>query len=266
MAHGVSTLLVEKEGNTPLHLACLRNRVRNVETILRHESNSDSDSTTASTLEKLNKSGLAPLHIAAKEGFVDVVKVLIKAGADAQKPTATAIDKLTPLMVASQFGHLSVVKLLYECGVNVEAVDKKHRTGLTHAVMNGQSHIVSYLLRLGANPNTRDSSGNTLVHYSCAYGWYFPFKLLIEAKAKLNDTNDWKMTPLCIAFMKGHTGLAEVIIKESGADIDMPVNDTTGLILKQIVFSSDFPKTYLLLRNESIDANLRIKTKRFDDR
>jgi ankyrin repeat protein len=208
-------------------LACLNNRTRNIEVILRHESNSDSGP-SVSSLEKLNRLGLTPLHIASQEGYTDVVKVLLKSGADAEKTTPATSDKLSPLMIASQFGHLSIVKLLFECGVNVEATDKRHRTALTHAVMNGHSHIVSYLLRLGANPNTKDSSGNSLVHYASAYGWYYCFKLLIEAKAKPNDPNDWKMSPLCIAFMKGHTGLAEEIIKEPGVNINIPVNDSNG--------------------------------------
>lgn len=223
LSHGISTLVVEKEGNTPLHLACLNGRDHNVELIIRHEKANDS----GSSLEKLNRSGMTPLHIAAQEGFPNIVKILLKAGCDAEKTTPAANDKLTPLMIAAQFGHLTIVKL-YECGVNVEGTDKKNRTALTHAVINGQGHITSYLLRLGSNPNAKDSSGNTLVHYAAAYGWYFCLKLLMEAKAKLNEYNDWKLTPLCVAFIKGHTGLAEEIIKESGTDIDVPVNDSNG--------------------------------------
>ena len=62
-----------------------------------------------------------------------------------------------------------------------------------HAVMNGHTHIASYLLNLGANPNQADTSGNTCVHYAVAYGWYFCIKLLIEAGADANVPNDWKV-------------------------------------------------------------------------
>ncbi|CAG2118208.1 unnamed protein product, partial [Medioppia subpectinata] len=261
LLNGVSTVMVEKEGNTPLHLAASRNRPRNVEAIIKHETsvaanNAANTATTTgtadtpdtntaakakgkkkvpigtatasqSTLERYNKAGYTPLHWAAQCGNTDACKALIRGGADIERRTTAVKDKLSALMVAAESGRLSVVKLLTEYGAQADARDKRCRTALTHAVMNGHSHVVSHLLRLGADHTAKDSSGNSLVHYACAYGWYYCFKLLREAEAPLNECNDWKMTPLCIAFMKGHTGLAEEVVKESGANIDMPVNDTT---------------------------------------
>ena len=72
-------------------------------------------------------------------------------------------------------------------------LDKLARTPLIHAVMNGQAHVASYLLSLGANPNQADSSGNTCVHYAAAYGWYFCLKTLIEAGADPVKSNDWQV-------------------------------------------------------------------------
>lgn len=77
------------------------------------------------------------------------------------------------------------------------STDKMKRTALIHAVMNGNAHIASYLLRMGADANRSDSSGNSVVHYAAAYGWYFCVKLLLEnANADPNKENDWKVTAL----------------------------------------------------------------------
>lgn len=55
--------------------------------------------------------------------------------------------------------------------------------------------MASYLLYLGADPNRKDSSGNSLVHYAAAYGWYHCLKLLIkDAGASHNVDNDWKVS------------------------------------------------------------------------
>jgi len=59
--------------------------------------------------------------------------------------------------------------------------------------MNGHSQIVAYLLRIGVNPDARDSSDNTSIHYAAAYGWYHCVKLLLEGGADANVGNNWKV-------------------------------------------------------------------------
>lgn len=60
--------------------------------------------------------------------------------------------------------------------------------------MNGSVTVASYLLYLGSDPNHADSSGNTLVHYAAAYGWYFVLKLLVnEGGADPKIANEWKV-------------------------------------------------------------------------
>jgi ankyrin repeat protein len=56
-----------------------------------------------------NCDGRTPLHFACKEGYLEVVKLLIELGADKE-----AKDKWneTPLHLACIEGHLDVVKLL----------------------------------------------------------------------------------------------------------------------------------------------------------
>lgn len=77
--------------------------------------------------------------------------------------------------------------------------DKLKRSALTHAILNGNTNVASYLLYLGADPNRKDSSGNSLVHYAAAYGWYHCLKLLIkDAGATYNVDNDWKVSNLCL--------------------------------------------------------------------
>ncbi|CAL1296048.1 unnamed protein product [Larinioides sclopetarius] len=233
----------ESDGNTALQVAALAGRAHNVDLILKHLIASEhtkketaitvslQDKQCVNAIDKGNKKSFTALHIACQQGHTEVVKVLIKHKANVDKMTNAQHDKLTPLMFASQKGHLDVVKLLIEHGAQVEMKDKKQRTALTHAVINGHAHVTSYLLRLGANPNSTDSSGNTLVHYAAAYGWYFCLKLLIEAGASLNLPNDWKITPLSLAFMKGHMGLVDFLVEQPGIDINVDVNNDSGMTL-----------------------------------
>nr|XP_042896391.1 poly [ADP-ribose] polymerase tankyrase isoform X4 [Parasteatoda tepidariorum] len=243
IARGVSLDEAESDGNTPLLLAARTGRAHNVDLILKHlifsEHNKKETAITVSlqdkqcvnAVDKGNKKSYTALHIACEYGRIDVVRVLIRHKANVDKMTNAQHDKLTPLMLASQKGHLDIVSLLIEHSAQVEMKDKKQRTALTHAIINGHAHVTSYLLRLGANPNSTDSSGNTLVHYAAAYGWYFCMKLLIEAGASLNLPNDWKITPLSLAFMKGHMGLVDFLVEQPGIDINVDVNNESGMTL-----------------------------------
>ena len=62
--------------------------------------------------------------------------------------------------------------------------------------------------------------GNTVVHYAAAYGWYFTLQMLLETRANPNLANDWKTTPAAIAFLKGHMGIADILLQQTGADIN----------------------------------------------
>lgn len=57
----------------------------------------------------------SPLYISAQEGFLDVVKVLVKNGQDIE---FSYREGFTPLYIASQRGKLDVVKYLYRKGAN----------------------------------------------------------------------------------------------------------------------------------------------------
>lgn len=64
------------------------------------------------------QTGLTALHLAAKEGFVDIVEELISRGAHIDAPTRKGN---TPLHISSLAGHLEVVRLLLDAGANVNA-------------------------------------------------------------------------------------------------------------------------------------------------
>lgn len=92
-------------------------------------------------------------------------------------------------MEVSGFSSVSVA-----LGSSLLIADKLKRTALTHAVINGNANVASYLLYLGADPNHVDSSGNSLVHYAAAYGWYHCLRLLIkDGGAAPNVENEWKV-------------------------------------------------------------------------
>lgn len=185
LARGISTLQMNKNGDTPLHLASALGRIENVKLILQNEKDKgdDIDDDTPKDIagplvNRVNKVGQTGLHVAAAAGHIDLISILLSAGADPNKFTPARYEKLTPFMLAARHGHVDVLKVFIQQGYKkIDAVDHKGRTALAHAIINGQAHVVSYLLRIGANNLKKDTSGNSLVHYAGIRELYESFRM-----------------------------------------------------------------------------------------
>lgn len=70
-----------------------------------------------------------------------------------------------PLHLAAQNGHVKVVSVLVEeHGALLEAITLDNQTALHFAARYGQLAVAQTLLTLGANPNARDDKGQTPLH------------------------------------------------------------------------------------------------------
>jgi ankyrin repeat protein len=102
--------------------------------------------------------GATPLYIAAGEGHLAVVKLLLEKGAAIE---AKAEDGCTPLSTAAFNGHADVVKLLLERGGAVEGQHKDRVTPLAMAAQQGHLEVVRLLLEKGAAVDAKDNNGFT---------------------------------------------------------------------------------------------------------
>ena len=115
--------------------------------------------------------GLSALHLAAQQGNLEVVKLLL--GAKANVEAKTRIGDYTPLHLAAAEAHLGVVQALLAAGANAGAVTTS--TGVTplHLAaksLNGQL-VVKALLDKGAPVNAREaSSGQTALMFAASFG------------------------------------------------------------------------------------------------
>lgn len=91
-----------------------------------------------------NFMGNAPiLCIAANEGIVPMVNLLLEFGADVER---TNSQGCTPLILAAIKGHCDVVRQLVSAGSCLGQTDTQQRCALVHAAMNGNLQIVKYLM------------------------------------------------------------------------------------------------------------------------
>ena len=115
-------------------------------------------------LKRPNENGMYPIHRAADNGRLEVVQLLLKAGADVNTPHATV--QATPLQYAASGGHVEVVRTLLDAKANVNATDSTGRTPLMWAATNGQAAVVELLLARGADANQKTSAGWTALKYA----------------------------------------------------------------------------------------------------
>ena len=95
-----------------------------------------------------------PLHYAAAYGWLDIIDLLLDAGADVNAANSW---KVTPINIAMLKNHQGCVKrLLEQPNVDVNCKDEKGRTLLLLSLfsMNPESvEFIKYLLTKGADPN-----------------------------------------------------------------------------------------------------------------
>ena len=101
-----------------------------------------------------NRFGVTPLQLAAENGNRAITEVLLKAGADANDKNR---EGETVLMMAARSGDVPTVKLLLASGAMVDARESwRDQTALMLAASENQAAIVQALVEAGAAVNGKD--------------------------------------------------------------------------------------------------------------
>ena len=190
-----------------------------------------------------SKSFATPLHAAAKNNHLDVLKLLLERGADPNIPNddentalhlaasnnfhegvglllqhgATADSQGTrgaPLHVAAFYGYLTIVVQLTDGQADLDACNKYQLTPLHHAAVNGHSDVVSFLIQQGANINAQGIFGWTPLHLAARNGHIRAVTALVGKGADMNIQNKDGWTPLHFAIRHGNLELAKFLLQK----------------------------------------------------
>ncbi len=142
-----------------------------------------------------NVEGDTLLHIAAGEGHIELLSILIDHGIDVDQLNRS---KRSALFEAANGNHLASVKQLLKHGADVNG-NSKHNSPLNTAAWYGHSEIVKTLLVAKADLKRTDVDGNTASHKAIWQGRYACVKLLLDAGADLNVKNSAGITPMSLA-------------------------------------------------------------------
>ncbi|WP_264329360.1 ankyrin repeat domain-containing protein [Wolbachia endosymbiont (group A) of Andrena hattorfiana] len=165
---------------------------------------------------------IAPLHLAAGNGKLDIVKYLINKGA--------SIDSRdcfyqTPLYWAAKSGELDMVKYLVNKGASVDIEDSYGRTALYWAVENENFYIAEYLIKeKGIDVSARYSNGKTMLHEAIRFAKLDAVRYLIGKGIDIDIKDGYGGAPLHWAAIRGKIDMVRYFI-EQGADVNAKDND-----------------------------------------
>uniref|UniRef100_A0A4W6F8Y8 Protein phosphatase 1 regulatory subunit 16A n=1 Tax=Lates calcarifer TaxID=8187 RepID=A0A4W6F8Y8_LATCA len=199
---GVSPDLVNEDGLTALHQCCIDDFVEIVQCLLD----------AGACVNACDSELWTPLHAAATCGHTGLVQLLIQAGADL---LAVNADGNMPYDLCEDEATLELLEMVMaEQGVTQERIDECR--GAKEAAMLAD---IRALVQSGADLNTQDDNGATLLHIASANGYISVAELLLEnrAQVEVKDSDGW--TPLHAASCWGQIQMVELLVAH-GASLD----------------------------------------------
>nr|CAD7401983.1 unnamed protein product [Timema cristinae] len=186
--HKVHKQVVEEDGQrcTPLIIAARHGHEKVVKMIVQ-KFKPDLEQEGIVKFDGYVIEGASSLWCAAGAGHLNVVKTLVKMGADVNHPTKT---NSTPLRAACFDGRLDVVRYLTDHHANIHLANKYNNTCLMIAAYKGHLDIVSFLLEKGANPNEKAHCGATALHFAAECGHVDIVRELLEHGAHITKNEN----------------------------------------------------------------------------
>ncbi len=148
---------------------------------------------------------------------VVALRLLAAKGTDPNKPGP---DGTTPIMYAASNGDVELVRALIKAGANVKVRNQLGTTAITEAAIIGSAPIIDALLKAGADPNTKNPEGETPLMAVARSGNVEAARLLLEARADVNAKESFGgQTALMWAAAQSQAEMVKFLASK-GADLN----------------------------------------------
>lgn len=217
-----------------LNYACMRNDIETVKEKLIN--------IKPSALNKKGPDRKTPLHITCLNGNIEIVTLLVEAGADlkikyhGKTPFALAcgkgnaeivkyliqkgenvneimVGKVTPLHLISNSGNQEIVQYILDRITNINAVTSRKRSALHYAVEDNNLEAAEVLIDNGIDMELLEEYKRSALSLACDRNKPEMAALLLENGANIHSTSQGKVTPLHSACERGFIEVIRVLLK-----------------------------------------------------
>jgi ankyrin repeat protein len=159
-----------------------------------------------------------------------------------------ACDGTSPLTRAIRAKDIARVERTLKDGIDAnKRLDRRQRTPLMLAALEGTPEIVGVLIRYGADVNSTDEHGRSPLHYAARAGDCGSIQVLVANGAPINPPSRPFHTALMEAAGAGKASSTSCLV-ELGADLEVPDGgDSTALF--HAVWSADIETVRALLES-----------------
>lgn len=200
-----------------------------------------------------------PLKLALQHGDLEVLQMLVDAGADVHYRIEPM--RVTLLQYAMGTPQTQGAEFLIAQGLSLEDTDILGRTALFHAARSRQTHMIEYLIEKKVDLNHQTLNGHTALHFLLTDGAFVLASKLCEAGANPNLKNDEGVTAMehGFAHLARHPSLERVKSRRHEKLEEMPILWERFELAQSLSSTSRIKEAVLQVESEKVGSLIHSK-------